>query len=504
MRQMFLVFAEFERYQHAHLRQWAGLVLLLLLSAHAGSAQDDFGNTCASSTAVAFPGTASGVLEVGGDVDIFRINVTQPGTLTATASSPFDTVGSLFDAFCNLIVDDDDSGGGLNFQLTRTLNSGIYYLAMTGYGSSDIGSYTITMSFSAGPPLPDDHGNICTSATAVAFPGTASGVLEVGGDIDVFRINVTQSGTVTATANSLFDSVGGLFDGSCNLIVADHDSGSGLNFQLAQSLNSGTYYLAIGGYESSGIGGYTITTSLTGASPAVSDGATVNGATFALHPAPLAPGAIATIFGANLTTGSVALSTSFGLNGQLVTSLVGTEVRVNQVLAPMFFATPSQLAFQIPMEVAGDTMATVQVTAAGQSSIPRTIFLDAVSPGIFTVNQNGAGRGMFTHADGFLVSEQHPARPGEAIVMYATGLGLLDPPLATGAPSLGNQTAIPATVIVDGVPADVLFSGSTPGFVGLNQVNFRIPPSTRSSATIPVVLSIGGKLSNSVTISVSP
>jgi len=88
--------------------------------------------------------------------------------------------------------------------------------------------------------------------------------------------------------------------------------------------------------------------------------------------------------------------------------------------------------------------------------------------------------------------------------MYATGLGLLNPPLATGAPSAGNETAVPATVTVDGVEVPALFSGSTFGLVGLNQVNFRIPANTRSAPDIPVVLSIGGKQSNSVTIPVAP
>jgi uncharacterized protein (TIGR03437 family) len=57
---------------------------------------------------------------------------------------------------------------------------------------------------------------------------------------------------------------------------------------------------------------------------------------------------------------------------------------------------------------------------------------------------------------------------------------------------------------VDAVSAQVLFSGTTPGLVGLNQINFRIPLSTRSAANIPVVLRSGGKQSNSVTIPVSP
>jgi uncharacterized protein (TIGR03437 family) len=331
-------------------------------------------------------------------------------------------------------------------------------------------------------------------------------MLEIGGDIDFFRINVAQSGTLTAAANSSFDSLGGLYDASCNLIVADDDSNGNLDFRIVRSVAAGTYHLAVRAFSSE-TGSYTVNLSFSAGPtppPAVFDGGVVSSASFALHPAPLGPGTIATIFGTNLTNGSVALTTSFGPNGRLVTSLAGTEVRINQVLAPMFFATPGQLAIQIPVEVGGQTTATVQVTAAGQSSVPRTIFVDAVSPGIFTVNQSGAGPGVITHLDGSVVSQQNPARADEVVVMYATGLGLLNPPLATGAPSAGNQTAVPATVTVDGVTAQVLFSGTTPGLVGLNQINFRIPAGTRTANNIPVVVTIGGKQSNSVTIAVSP
>jgi len=63
---------------------------------------------------------------------------------------------------------------------------------------------------------------------------------------------------------------------------------------------------------------------------------------------------------------------------------------------------------------------------------------------------------------------------------------------------------VTATVLVDGVSGEVQFSGTAPGFVGLNQINVRIPPSTRTGAAIPLVLSIGGKQSNPVTIAVGP
>jgi uncharacterized protein (TIGR03437 family) len=242
--------------------------------------------------------------------------------------------------------------------------------------------------------------------------------------------------------------------------------------------------------------------------PAVYDGGVVNAASFAPHPAPVAPGSIAVVFGNNLNDGTNAAARDFGPDGKLPIMLGGASVKINGTPVPLFSSihTPSydQLTVQIPFELAGQASATVEVTVAGQTTAPRTFFVDMAAPGIFTVNQQGTGGGVLTHLNGTAVSEQDPAHPNEVLIMYATGLGVLSPPLATGAPSAVNETAIPATVTVDGVFADVLFSGSTPGLVGLNQINLRIPQSTRSASNIPVVLSSGGKQSNTVTIAVAP
>ena len=206
--------------------------------------------------------------------------------------------------------------------------------------------------------------------------------------------------------------------------------------------------------------------------PSVFDGGVVNNASFAPHPNPLAPGSIAAVFGNNLNDGSTVLFSSFGSDGKLVTVLGGTEVRINGIAAPMFYSTPGQVGVQIPMELAGATSAMMEVTVAGQTSEPRLIFLDSVSPGIFTLSQDGKGAGAILHEDGVTpVTAENPAQPGEVIVIFCAGLGELNPPLATGMPAgLHNTVAVP-TVTIDGIPADVQFSGAAPGFVGLNQVN---------------------------------
>lgn len=57
-------------------------------------------------------------------------------------------------------------------------------------------------------------------------------------------------------------------------------------------------------------------------------------------------------------------------------------------------------------------------------------------------------------------------------------------------------------VTIDGVPVTPDFAGLAGCCVGLNQINLRIPSNTRTANDIPVVLNIGGKQSNTITIAV--
>lgn len=249
-----------------------------------------------------------------------------------------------------------------------------------------------------------------------------------------------------------------------------------------------------------------------GPAPSVSDGGTVNNGSFALHPAPLGPGSIAAVFGTNLNDGTASCGSSFGSDGKLITSLCGTSVTVNNVAAPLFFSSPGQLAIQIPYEVAGQTTATIVATVNGQASEPRTIFIDAAAPGIFALNQAGTGPGAVLIANSDILAvaagsvpgrNTRPARRGEIVTIFLTGLGVTSPALGTGVPSAGQPTATAATVKIDNLDAQVLFSGTAPGFVGLNQINVTVPASATIGNSVPVQVSLGGKASNTVTMAVS-
>ncbi len=99
---------------------------------------------------------------------------------------------------------------------------------------------------------------------------------------------------------------------------------------------------------------------------------------------------------------------------------------------------------------------------------------------------------LVTHADGTLVSVYSPANVGEEVIAWVFGLGQTNPPTATGQPAKTAPTAEtfnldfnyqvnalptkPFTGDPDRVPLVPLFAGLAPGYVGLYQVNFIVPP----------------------------
>jgi len=237
--------------------------------------------------------------------------------------------------------------------------------------------------------------------------------------------------------------------------------------------------------------------------PLVFDGGVLNSASLAPHPAAVAPGSIASVFGSALNAGEVLLASRIGADGRLATTLGGARATVNDIPVPVLYSTLGQLGIQVPYELAGANSAVIRVIANGMVSPSRSFPLDTYAPGVFTLNRNGAGPVAALREDGAtLVTAEDPARPGEVVTLFGTGLGPLIPPLETGAPAAVHVTEAPVTVLVDGIPAELLFSGAAPGFVGLNQLSFRIPSNTRADSAIPLVLTVNGRQSNTVSIPV--
>jgi uncharacterized protein (TIGR03437 family) len=109
------------------------------------------------------------------------------------------------------------------------------------------------------------------------------------------------------------------------------------------------------------------------------------------------------------------------------------------------------------------------------------------------------------HADYSLVTTDSPAKPGETILIYLSGLGATDTPVTSGAASpfspLAHALTAPS-VLLNGQSAPVAFYGLSPGMVGLYQINFQVPLET-ASGDLPLVVNQSGAASNTAVLPVS-
>jgi adhesin/invasin len=99
-----------------------------------------------------------------------------------------------------------------------------------------------------------------------------------------------------------------------------------------------------------------------------------------------------------------------------------------------------------------------------------------------------------------------PAVVGETIVIYCTGLGAVTPAVKEGSPAPTtpplSTTVYQVTVTIGGQAAQVAFSGLTPGYAGLYQINAVVPAGITTGDAVPVVLSVAGQDSPPVTMAV--
>jgi uncharacterized protein (TIGR03437 family) len=253
--------------------------------------------------------------------------------------------------------------------------------------------------------------------------------------------------------------------------------------------------------------------------PAVFSGGVLNGASF-VKGQPVTPGSLVSIFGTNLAS-QVAQADTIPLSnslGGVTVEFVNGDTTMN---APMLYVQPddpthnvtSQLNVQVPWElVPNGTTANVDVivTNNGVSSPPTQFTVAPFSPGVFASNGlaiavNSSDGTLAWPAGAVPGLTTHPAKIGDVIIVYATGLGAVANPPADGQNSLDQlrNNLVPPQVMIGGISAEVPFAGLSPQFVGVNQLNVKIPNVTPGNS-VPLQVQLGGITSPaSVTIAVS-
>jgi uncharacterized protein (TIGR03437 family) len=156
-----------------------------------------------------------------------------------------------------------------------------------------------------------------------------------------------------------------------------------------------------------------------------------------------------------------------------------------------------QINFQVPWEVAGKATAMIAVTNNTVTSPVVSVPVLAAQPAIFDYSVGSEVFGAILHANFQLADTGHPAKAGEVVLIYCTGLGAVASPPADGSAGDGQVTTVKPSVTMGGTAAPVSFSGLAPGFVGLYQVNAQVPAGL-SAGNQAVLIKMGGASSNSV------
>ena len=235
------------------------------------------------------------------------------------------------------------------------------------------------------------------------------------------------------------------------------------------------------------------------AQPVVAAGGILNAASY-VKGQPVTLGSFVAIFGSGFGKGGVTSTVPWP------TSLGGTSVTMNGVLAPLYAVTDGQINAQVPFEAlpTGQTSGTVAVVVqtSSQKSSPQNFQVVSIAPGLFSIAGNGLGLANVSNPDGSLTAPSgsvpgypaHPSTPGNTIVLLATGLGPTDSSIASGASSsdkLRNTSTLPS-ILIGGIPARVVFSGLSPQFPAVNQINVELPAGVPSGSAVPIQVSSGG------------
>ena len=224
----------------------------------------------------------------------------------------------------------------------------------------------------------------------------------------------------------------------------------------------------------------------------------------------VAPEQIVAAFGTNMATSTATASTT-----PLPTALAGTQVRIRdrlngEYLAPLFFVSPGQVNFLVPVNVdLSDAQITITNGNGVSSAGYATIF--PLAPGLFAANANGRGiaaaqvlRVLANGAQRYENVAQFDAATNRFVpvpidlsnaneqvflVLYGTGYR--------------RRTALSdITSTVGGVACETLYAGAQGQLAGLDQINLRLPRTLIGRGEVEVIVKVVGVYENTVSVTI--
>jgi uncharacterized protein (TIGR03437 family) len=215
----------------------------------------------------------------------------------------------------------------------------------------------------------------------------------------------------------------------------------------------------------------------------------------------ISPGSIASINVSGIAPNLRGTVSGISIVGPLPTRLEDVEVLFNGIAAPIYAVSnvngQESVVVQVPFEVSpGSASVTVRSSTGGSTTVTGVQILP-IKPGIFEfIDTNGQRYAVGVRPDGSYVSSANPARRGEIVRVFATGLGQVSPATGTNRAGLSNQEQNVLAPIIVGVNNEgvrVVSSQLQPGAVGVYVVAFEVPANTAPGTSRPfAIAAVGG------------
>jgi uncharacterized protein (TIGR03437 family) len=222
----------------------------------------------------------------------------------------------------------------------------------------------------------------------------------------------------------------------------------------------------------------------------------------------VAPGSLASLYGANLATGT-AQATSQPLPPALGgVTLTATDASGVRRQAGLHYVSPGQINFVVPEGMAAGPATFVVTNAAAAQTFATPVA--PVVPRLFSMNSAGSGVAAATaiaaQVTNPLVRTAVPVFQCGATSCAATPIVLSTASqiyVSFYGTGIRNRTALAkVSATINGIDVPVLYAGPTPNFSGLDQVDVALVPALRGSGETNVTLTVDGQPSNVVTIHV--
>jgi uncharacterized protein (TIGR03437 family) len=469
--------------------------------------------TLTDQNAIDSPQQITVTINVAGIPSSLTLYITPKGGASPTTYAPVFTQGTVTGTATT------QSGGNWLLFTTGGIASSGYIIQASAQNGQAPGAYTGSVVLTGANPADNQTVNVTLNVTdtpivqPITTPVLLSGFSGSGNataavaftNIGAGSLNITAATASSSTANFLSASVS-----SPNTVTVTANAGS-----LAPGSYTGTVTIASNAANNSQISVPVVFTVETAGTPLISYAGITNIANFAAEAA--APGDILAVFGNQLAAPGTSAQNP-GLP-PLATMLGSVQVLVNGTPAPLYYASPGQVNFQLPYEAPTGQTATVQVVSNGTPGNLRPVTVSPIVPRalVWAPSVIAGGYGIIVNLDGSLTLPSpvagfttHPAKPGDTLTIYCEGFGETTPAAVTGAAASSTQLEeIPNVTVTFGglfegvqTSATAIFAGLTPTAVGLYQVDVTIPANVPLGSAVSVTVNVGGVAGNPVNIAI--